>query len=43
MARAFTEQGMSLPLGAPEALAAHVAAEYERWGRVVREARIKLP
>ena len=42
-AKAFTEQGMTMPLGSPEALASHVAAEYKRWGDVIAKAGIKLP
>ena len=43
VAKAFTQQGMSLPLGSPEALGRHVEAEYARWGNVIRKAGIKLP
>ena len=38
----FAASGMSLPLGSPEQLGAHVAAETRRWGEVVRRAGIKL-
>jgi tripartite-type tricarboxylate transporter receptor subunit TctC len=38
----FTVQGALLPLGSPEAFAAHVAAERTRWGEVIRSAGIKL-
>ena len=38
----FVSQGATLPLGTPEALAAHVTAESQRWGRVIRTAGIKL-
>ena len=38
----FVSQGTLLPLGTPEALGAHVAAESQRWGRVIRAAGIKL-
>ena len=38
----FVSQGATLPLGTPEALGAHVAAESKRWGRVIRAAGIKL-
>jgi tripartite-type tricarboxylate transporter receptor subunit TctC len=34
----FLEQGFVLPLGTPEAFAAHIKAERERWGEVVRRA-----
>jgi tripartite-type tricarboxylate transporter receptor subunit TctC len=39
----FARQGVSLPLGTPQALGAHVAAEYAKWGDVVRKANITLP
>ena len=35
-------QGLTLPLGSPEDFAAHVAAEYARWGEVIRRGNIKL-
>ncbi|HEY4773208.1 MAG TPA: tripartite tricarboxylate transporter substrate binding protein [Xanthobacteraceae bacterium] len=35
-------RGMSLPLGTPEALAAHVEKESKRWGDVIRRAGISL-
>jgi tripartite-type tricarboxylate transporter receptor subunit TctC len=38
----FVSQGVALPLGTPEALAAFVAADSQRWGRVIRTAGIKL-
>ncbi len=38
----FVSQGAVLPLGTPEALGAHVAAETQRWGQVIRSAGIKL-
>ena len=38
----FVSQGAALPLGTPAALAAFVAAESQRWGRVIRSAGIKL-
>jgi tripartite-type tricarboxylate transporter receptor subunit TctC len=38
----FVSQGATLPLGTPEALAAFVAADTQRWGRVIRTAGIKL-
>lgn len=38
----LTAQGAVLPLGTPEALGAHVAAESARWGKVIRAAGIKL-
>ncbi len=43
VARPFLEQGMTLPLGTPQALERHVAEEYERWGTVIRKAGIKMP
>ena len=39
----FARQGVTLPLGTPEALGAHVDAEYKKWGDVVRKANITLP
>jgi tripartite-type tricarboxylate transporter receptor subunit TctC len=39
----FARQGVTLPLGPPQALGAHVAAEYAKWGEVVRKANITLP
>ena len=39
----FAKQGVSLPLGTPEALGAHVEAEYKKWGEVVSKAHITLP
>ena len=39
----FARQGVTLPLGTPDALGAHVAAEYKKWGEVVRKANITLP
>jgi tripartite-type tricarboxylate transporter receptor subunit TctC len=41
--RHFDEQGVTLPLGTPTALAAHVDAETKRWGEVIQKAGIKLP
>jgi tripartite-type tricarboxylate transporter receptor subunit TctC len=38
----FIAQGLSLPLGAPEDFAAHIAAETERWGEIIRQAGIRL-
>jgi len=38
----FVSQGATLPLGTPEALGAFVAADTQRWGRVIRTAGIKL-
>ena len=38
----FAGQGAVLPLGAPEAFGAHVAAETERWGALVRRAGIRM-
>jgi tripartite-type tricarboxylate transporter receptor subunit TctC len=39
----FARQGVTLPLGTPEALRAHVEAETKKWGDVVRKANITLP
>ena len=38
----FVSQGATLPLGTPESLATFVAADSERWARVIRSAGIKL-
>ena len=38
----FLSQGASLPLGTPEEFAAHVAAEREKWGEVIRRANIRM-
>ena len=38
----FVSQGVPLPLGTPEALAAFVTTDSQRWGRVIRAAGIKL-
>jgi tripartite-type tricarboxylate transporter receptor subunit TctC len=38
----FTSTGMTLPLGPPERLRAHVEADTKRWGEVIRRAGIKL-
>jgi tripartite-type tricarboxylate transporter receptor subunit TctC len=38
----FTATGMSLPLGPPERLGAHVEADSKRWSEVIRRAGIKL-
>jgi tripartite-type tricarboxylate transporter receptor subunit TctC len=38
----FESQGAVLPGGTPEALAAFVAADSQRWGRVIRSAGIRL-
>jgi len=42
MSARFAGQGAMLPLGAPEAFGAHVAAETERWGALIRRANIKM-
>ena len=39
----FQRQGLVLPLGSPELLGQHVAEETQRWGEVIRKARITLP
>ena len=39
----FGRQGVTLPLGTPEALGAHAASEYQKWGEVVQKAHITLP
>jgi tripartite-type tricarboxylate transporter receptor subunit TctC len=38
----FVAQGMTLPLGPPAALQAHVEADSRRWGEVIRRAGIKM-
>jgi len=38
----FDAQGFTLPLGTPEAFAAHIAAESKRWGEVIRRGNISL-
>ena len=38
----FAGQGAVLPLGPPEAFGAHVAAETERWGALIRRAGIRM-
>ena len=38
----FAGQGAMLPLGPPEAFGAHVAAETERWGALIRRAGIRM-
>jgi tripartite-type tricarboxylate transporter receptor subunit TctC len=35
-------QGLTLPLGTPEAFGKHVAADTERWGKVIRNGNIKV-
>jgi tripartite-type tricarboxylate transporter receptor subunit TctC len=37
----FLDQGFILPLGTPEAFAAHIKQERERWGEVVRRAGLQ--
>jgi tripartite-type tricarboxylate transporter receptor subunit TctC len=38
----FISQGATLPLGSPEAFAAHIKAEYEKWSPVIRQASIQI-
>ena len=38
----FARQGAVLPLGPPEAFGAHVTAETERWGALIRRAGIRV-
>jgi tripartite-type tricarboxylate transporter receptor subunit TctC len=38
----YLAQGTALPLGSPDEFAAHIAAERQRWGEVIRQANIKL-
>jgi len=38
----FLSQGTLLPLGTPAEFAAHIAAERDKWGEVIRRANIRL-
>jgi tripartite-type tricarboxylate transporter receptor subunit TctC len=38
----YVEQGTLLPLGAPEDFAAHIAAERQKWGEVIRAGNIRM-
>ena len=38
----FISQGATLPLGTPQAFGAHIAAEYQKWGPVIRRANIRI-
>jgi tripartite-type tricarboxylate transporter receptor subunit TctC len=38
----YIAQGASLPLGPPEVFGLHIAAEYEKWGPVIRRANIRI-
>jgi tripartite-type tricarboxylate transporter receptor subunit TctC len=38
----YVGRGASLPLGTPDAFASHIAAEYEKWGGVIRQANIRI-
>jgi tripartite-type tricarboxylate transporter receptor subunit TctC len=38
----YAAQGFTLPLGTPEAFAAHIATESKRWGEVIRRGKITL-
>jgi tripartite-type tricarboxylate transporter receptor subunit TctC len=38
----YAKQGLTLPLGSPEAFATHIATESKRWGEVVRRGKISL-
>jgi tripartite-type tricarboxylate transporter receptor subunit TctC len=38
----FDAQAFTLPLGSPEAFAAHIATESKRWGEVIRRGKIAL-
>jgi tripartite-type tricarboxylate transporter receptor subunit TctC len=42
IAERFNKQGAMLPLDAPEAFGAHVSAETERWGGLIRRANIRM-
>jgi len=43
MRQRYLSQDTALPLGSPDDFAAHIAAERERWGEVIRTANVKLP
>ena len=38
----YLAQGTALPLGSPDDFAAHIAAERQRWGEIIRKAGIRL-
>jgi tripartite-type tricarboxylate transporter receptor subunit TctC len=38
----YISQGATLPLGTPEAFAAHITAEFKKWGPVIRQANIRI-
>jgi tripartite-type tricarboxylate transporter receptor subunit TctC len=38
----YASQGAEFPLGSPEAFAAHVSAEFKKWGPVIRAANIHV-
>jgi tripartite-type tricarboxylate transporter receptor subunit TctC len=38
----YLAQGTLLPLGSPDDFAAHIAAERQKWGAVIRQANIRL-
>jgi tripartite-type tricarboxylate transporter receptor subunit TctC len=38
----FIAQGISLPLGTSAEFAAHIAAETDRWGTIIRQAGVRL-
>lgn len=38
----FLAQGIALPLGSPEQYGAFIAAEYKRWGEIIRSVGIRL-
>ncbi len=38
----YLSQGTLLPLGTPAEFAAHIAAERQKWGEVIRQANIRL-
>ena len=40
--RRYLSQGTLLPLGSPDEFSAHIAAERERWGEIIRKANIRL-
>jgi tripartite-type tricarboxylate transporter receptor subunit TctC len=38
----YVAQGAEFPLGTPEAFGAYVAAEFKKWGPVIRSANIRI-
>src|SRR5262249_50086032 len=38
----YVSQGAEFPLGTPDAFGAHIAAEFNKWGPVIRAANIRI-